>query len=381
MTYDFDKLHNRRQTSSIKWDKYGDKEVLPLWVADMDFAIAPEIIGAMQDRLEHPILGYTRPSEELVSGLQKHLKEEYLWDIEPDWIVWLPGVVSALAASVRAYATAGTEIITNPPIYHHFFQVHDASQNKLVQVPLTVKNKRWTYDLEAMRKACNEDTSMLMLCSPHNPTGTVFSREELQEITQIANSVGAVVVSDEIHCGLVLNEQTPHIPTAVAAADGGASVVTLMSSSKTFNLAGANCSYAIIQDEALRDQYRAACVEVMPFVGTLAYTAAEAAFKDGGKWRAALLDYLRGNHAYLSDELAGIKGLHLQQLDATYLAWIDATELGLNDTTGFFEGHGLGFSSGEQFGQPQFLRMNFACPRVTLEDAVGRIKKAVATLA
>jgi len=255
-------------------DKYGEKDVLPLWVADMDFSMAPEIAEALSERLRHPIVGYTHASERLMSGLRQHLKDEYSWDVDPDWLIWLPGVVPGLSASVRAFAKAKSEIVTNPPIYHHFFQVHDASQHTLVEVPLTIKENRWTYDIDAMRQACNENTSLIMLCSPHNPTGTVFTRDELQEITGIAKSVGAVVVSDEIHCGLVLNEKTPHIPTAVAA-DDASSIVTLMSSSKTFNLAGANCSYAIIPDEALREQYRASCVEVLPMVGTFGWKVAE----------------------------------------------------------------------------------------------------------
>lgn len=381
MNYDFDELHERRNTGSLKWDKYGDNDVLPLWVADMDFAMAPEIQQALQERLQHPVIGYTRPSEKLITSLQAHLQEEYSWKIEADWIVFVPGVVPGLSASVRAYARDNSEIVTNPPIYHHFFRVHDASRHNLVQVPLHIKDDRWTYDLPAMKKAITKETSLLLLCSPHNPTGTVFTPDELREVTEIANSVGAVVVSDEIHCGLVLNKETPHIPTAMAAADGGESVVTLMSSSKTFNLAGANCSYAIIQNEELREKFRAACAEVLPNTGTFAYTAAEAAFTSGEKWRRELLDYLRGNYAYLASEFDSIDGMKLHRLDATYLAWIDASKLGLNDTTGFFESHGLGFSSGEQFGQPQFLRLNFACQRSTLEEAMKRLRSALASLA
>lgn len=378
-SYDFDTLYNRRDTQSLKWDRYGERDVLPLWVADMDFAMAPEIRDAMLQRLEHPILGYTRASEGLVSALQSHLVEEFGWKIDPAWIVWIPGVVPGLSACVRAYAPAQSRIITNPPIYHHFFQVHDTENHTLVEVPLRVEGKRWTYDMDAMRKAVTQDTSLLMLCSPHNPTGTVFTRDELADICAIADSVGAVVASDEIHCGLVLNERTPHIPTAMAV-ENNSSIVTLMSASKTFNLAGVNCSYAIIPDQQVREKFESACAEVMPGVATLAYTAAEAAFTSGGVWRRGLQDYLRGNYAYLEQEFATIEGMELQALDATYLAWIDATRLGLNDTCGFFENHGLGFSSGEQFGQPQYLRFNFACPRATLEEALGRLRTALATL-
>ena len=378
-SYDFDTVHDRRNTQSVKWDRYGDRDVLPLWVADMDFAIAPEILDALHKRIEHPIFGYTKASADLASLLQSHLIEEFNWETDPEWIVWVPGVVPALSACVRAYAPEQSQIITNPPIYHHFFQVHDKQKHTLVQVPLRTENRRWTYDLDAMRNAVNKDTSLIMLCSPHNPTGTVFTRDELQEIVAIADSVGAVVASDEIHCGLVLNEKTPHIPTALAA-ENNKSIVTLMSASKTFNLAGLNCSYAIIPDEKLREKFQESVAEVMPIVATLAYTATEAAFRSGAGWRRELLEYLRGSFAYLEQEFAKIEGMELQALDATYLAWIDATGLGLNDTAGFFENHSLGFSSGEGFGQSQYLRFNFACPRATLEQAMQRLHSAVATL-
>lgn len=289
------------------------------------------------------------------------------------------GSCTGLVGLCQAYAPAQSRIITNPPIYHHFFQVHEADKHTLVEVPLRVDGKRWTYDMDAMRKAVTKDTSLLMLCSPHNPTGTVFTREELGQICEIADSVGAVVVSDEIHCGLVLNQNTPHLPTALAV-ENNSSIITLMSASKTFNLAGVNCSYAIIPDPQMREKFAAACAEVMPGVATLAYTAAEAALTSAAGWRRDLHEYLRGNFAYLEQEFAGIEGMELQALDATYLAWIDATKLGLNDTCGFFENHGLGFSSGEQFGQPQFLRFNFACPRATLEEAMQRLRAALASL-
>jgi len=357
MNYDFDVVYDRR-----------------------DFAIAPEIQQALADRLKHPVFGYTHASDGLYENLLAHLQSIYKWKVERDWIVWIPGVVPAMAASVRAYAPAGSDIITNPPIYHHFFQVHDPDKHSLVKVPLIISDGRWTYDLEAMAKAARPETAVFMLCSPHNPTGTLFTSSELAQVCEIAASCNAVVVSDEIHCGLVLSEQNPHVPTAVAAGQHANSVVTLMSASKTFNLAGLNCSYAIIQDEQLREQFIRACDEVVPFVGSLAYTATEAAFGQAEPWRLQLLAYLRENYKFLQQAFADIEGIELQPLEATYLAWIDASALNLNDTCGFFEQHGIGFSSGEQFAQPHYLRLNFACPRSTLEETVGRMKKAISTL-
>lgn len=379
MTNEFDRIWDRRNTSSIKWDKFAD-DVLPLWVADMEFAVAPAITDALAERIKHPVFGYTAASERLHELVVEHLQRLYGWEIEPDWIVWNPGVVAALAACVRAYATEGSSILTNPPIYHHFYQVHNPDKHRLIKVPLVKQQKRWTYDQAAIRNKVDSETSMFMLCSPHNPTGTLFSDTELQEICATAKDNGAIVISDEIHCGLVLSQNKRHVPTALAAADYSDSIVTLMSASKTFNLAGLNCSYAIISNPELRLKFTDACAEVIPFVGTLAYTATEAALLHAEPWRQNLLQYLRENYDYLKNEMSSIDGLELQDLEATYLAWIDATALGLNDTAGFFEQNGLGFSAGEQFEQPHHLRLNFACQRSMLEDAVSRIKSALATL-
>jgi len=380
MTYDFDTLLDRRNSNSIKWDKYGDQDVLPLWVADMDFAIAPEIQQALSDRLKHPVFGYTSASDALYDALIDHLERDYNWKVSRDWIVWMPGVVAGLSACVRAFVPDGGSVMTNPPIYHHFYQVHNPEKHNIKKVPLVCSEGRWTYDLKAMEVLANEKIDLFMLCSPHNPTGTLFKESELRRVCEIAQSCGAVVVSDEIHCGLVLPGQCSHVPTAIAADSYVDNIVTLMSASKTFNLAGLNCSYAIIPNAELRQTYVSACVEAIPFVGTLAYTATEAAFTSAESWRQELLNYLLGNYRYLQDEFATINGMELQTLEATYLAWIDASDLSLNDTTGFFEQHGVGLSSGEQFGQPQFLRLNFACPRSILVEAVERIRKARALI-
>lgn len=380
MTYDFDTLHSRKGTSSLKWDKYKNTDILPFWVADMDFAIAPEIQAALQRRMEHPIYGYTTAPDELVEAFVAHLESVYQWQVQADWLVWMPGVVPGLSAACRAYLSPGDEVMVNPPIYHHFFQVHDSERNQLLQVPLHKVQDRWTYNLDAIEAALTPQTRLMMLCSPHNPTGTVFTPEELNAVCTLAKNNNTVVISDEIHCGLVLNSDTPYTVTQLACPEYSNGIVTLMSQSKTFNLAGMNCSVAIIPDEQLRQQFSSACAEVMPMVSTLAYESASAAFKQGEPWRQALLEYLRGNYQYLQHEFAQIPGMTLERCDATYLAWIDATQLGLNDTQAFFEQHGVGFSSGEQFGESQFLRMNFACPKSTLEEGVDRIKRAVALL-
>ena len=380
MNYDFDTVISRENTGSMKWEAYGGRDVLPFWVADMDFAIAPEITAALKARMEHPIFGYTVASDELFDALTQHLVTEFDWRIEREWVVWVPGVVSALSACCRAYLKPGDHTMIHPPIYHHFFTVHDQQTQTLIEVPLVKRDDRWTYDLAAIEQAITAETRMMMLCTPHNPTCTVFEVEELRAVCALAEQHDIIVVSDEIHNELILNQSVRHVPTVKAVPDYQHKIVTLMSQSKTYNLAGMNCAYAIIPDPVLRKQYSDACFEVMPGVTTLAYESARAAFESGGPWRAALLDYLRDNYTLVADTLNAVPGLSVERCDATYLAWIDATGLGLNDAAAFFEERGVGLSGGEQFGQSGFVRLNFACPRAMLQTGLDRMVEAVSRL-
>lgn len=375
---DFDSVQSRKDTASLKWDRYRNRDILPFWVADMDFRVADPIQQALEARVSHGIFGYTLPPDGLSEAVIDHLGQQYDWQVDPDWIVWLPGVVTGLAVSCRAFCADGDEIVVNPPIYHHFYDSHELNRQAIVRVPLTRQNDRWTYDLPAMAAAFNENTRMLMMCSPHNPTGTVFTPQELNAVAALCQQHGVVMVSDEIHCDLVIDRNARHYPTGAACPEMSDQMVTLMSGSKTWNIAGLNCSFAIIKNADLRDKFKQAAQSIVPMVPPLAYVATQAAYRDGGAWRIALLDYLWGNFSYLREELDAVQGLRVEPIQATYLAWIDATGLGLEDTQGFFEQHGVGMSSGEQFGQAQYLRLNFACPRATLEEGIRRIKSAVA---
>ena len=378
---DFDTVISREGTGSLKWDIYKGRDVLPFWVADMDFKVAPPIQQALEERVRHGLFGYTIAPDELSTAVIAHLHSEYDWRVDPEWIVWLPGVVTGLAISCRAFCEDGDQVVVNPPIYHHFFDSHEANRQELVRVPLHKQDNRWTYDMEAMEAAFNDKTRLLMMCSPHNPVGTVFTPEELNQVAELCARHNVIMVSDEIHCDLVIDKQSKHYPTAAACPSMAGNIVTLMSGSKTWNLAGLNCSFAIISNPELRERFRKASQSIVSPVPPLAYCATLAAYRDGGPWRAELLEYLAANHAYLCEELSEVDGLVVEPIQATYLAWIDASGLRLNDTRGFFEEHGVGLSGGEQFGQPQYIRLNFACPRKTLEEGVRRIKAAVASLA
>ena len=376
----FDEIKPRENTASMKWDRYRDQDILPFWVADMDFEVAAPIQAAIEARIAHSIYGYTVAPDGMADAVIAHLQREYNWTVEPDWIVWSPGVVSGLAVSCRAFCHEGGEIVVNPPIYHHFYDSHLADQHKLIKVPLHKQNNRWTYDLQAMRGAFNDNTRLFMMCSPHNPTGTVFTPDELNAVAALCVEHDTIMISDEIHCDLVIDPQATHTPTAAACTEHADRIVTLMSGSKTWNLAGLNCSFAIISNPALRRKFKAASQSIVPNVPPLAYTATMAAYREGGPWRRDLLAYLADNFATIKSELGSVPGLIVEPIQATYLAWIDASELGLEDTQGFFEEHGVGLSSGEQFGQPQYVRLNFACPRSMLEEGIRRMRRAVETL-
>lgn len=378
---DFDTVTSRKNTASLKWDKYRDQDILPFWVADMDFKLAEPIQKAVEERVSHGVFGYTVAPDGLSDAIIAHLQNEYQWQVDPSWIVWLPGVVTGLAISCRAFCNDGDEIMVNPPIYHHFYDSHEVDRHQVVRVPLCRKEDRWTYDFAAMEAAFTDKTKLMMMCSPHNPTGTVFTSDELQSLAALCKKNNVIMISDEIHCDLVIDKSAKHYPTAAACPDMADNIVTLMSGSKTWNIAGLNCSFAIIKNAALRDQFRAASQSIVPIVPPLAYVATQAAYQEAGQWRAELLEYLAANYAYLQTELGAVPGLKVESIQATYLAWIDATELGLDDTQGFFEEHGVGLSSGEQFGQPNYIRLNFACPRETLVKGVERMKAAVSTLA
>ena len=379
--YDIDTVLSREGTASMKWDRYANADVLPFWVADMDFPVAPPIRRALEARLAHPIYGYTVAPEGLLEAVTAHLASEYDWQVEPEWLLWLPGVVPGLAASCRAFVGQGEEVIVNPPIYHHFFDSHEEARQRLVQVPLRrEEGGRSTYDVEAMRAAFTERTRLVMLCSPHNPTGTVFAADELRAVLDLCTGSETIVVSDEIHCDLVLDESVRHVPTALACPEHAHRLVTLMSASKTWNIAGLNCSFAIIADEEVRERFKGGCRGLVPPVPPFAFEATHAAYAEGGPWRQDLLDYLRGNLALIAEHVDGIPGLSLEPLQATYLAWIDASGLGLDDPQGWFEQHGAGLSDGAQFGRPGHLRMNFACPRDTLREGLERMREAVRIL-
>lgn len=382
MHFDFDTVPARLGTDSQKWQKYAGRDILPLWVADMDFKSSPAIIAALHDRVAHGVFGYARPVKSTVNAVVDALQRNYAWKIDPAWIVWLPGLVCGLNITAQAFAQAGEEVLTLTPVYPPFMSAPKNSARLSTQAAFVLRDGHWEIDWDALACAVTPRTKLFYLCNPHNPLARVWRREELIRLGEFCAQHHLVLCSDEIHCDLILDPTLHHLPAASLSPEISARTVTLMAPSKTYNVPGLGTSFAIISDPALRAQFIRASAGVVAEVTALGFTACEAAYRDSEAWRQALLTYLRGNRDFLLDYLAReIPGIRVEApIEATYLAWLNLEALHLADPVAHFETHGVGLSEGAYFGTPKghYVRLNFGCPRATLAEALHRMKTAVA---
>ena len=364
----FDTPIDRRNTDSIKWSKYAGRDILPLWVADMDFAAPPAVLDALQQRIAQGVFGYGGAWPSLTESVLTHLETEYGWSIEPEWIVWLPGLVSGLNIACRA---VDGEVLTATPIYPPFLSAPHFSGRRLNRAELACSDGDWHWDKIALKNALTAATRLFLLCHPHNPVGRCWNRAELLDLAAFAEENDLIVCSDEIHCGLILDPEKRHIPFASLSPDAAKRSITLMAPSKTYNIPGRS--------------FQQAMNGIVPHVNVLGLAACEAAYRDCTEWHRELLAYLAGNRDRLTaatqgDFLRGAvnagKRVKMSHVEATYLAWIDVRQLGLVHPAAHFEAHGLGLSDGADFGAPGWLRLNFGCPRSTLEEALKRFSKA-----
>lgn len=369
----FDTVIDRRSSDSEKWRKYADRDILPLWVADMDFAAPPAVLAALHRRLEHGVLGYGGAWPSLTESVLTHLENEYAWHIEPEWIVWLPGLVSGLNVACRSI---DGDVVTAAPIYPPFLSAPHLSGRRLNRIDLACTGTRWHWDIAALQQATRPESRLFLLCHPHNPVGRCWSRDELQALAGHAEAHDLIVCSDEIHCGLILDEDKRHIPFASLSPAIAQRTITLMAPSKTFNIPGLGCAFAIIADPALRRRFERTMLGIVPHVNVLGLAACEAAFRDGGDWHRELIAYLRGNRDRVAAVMSGLPGIRMASVEATYLAWLDIRDLKLEHPAAHFEAHGLGLSDGAAFGAPGWLRLNFGCPRTTLDEALRRFERA-----
>ncbi len=365
---------------STKWNKYAGRDVLPLWVADMDFAAPPAVIAALQERVAHGVFGYGQPWPSLGDAVVEHLDREYGWAIDPTWIVWLPGLVTGLAVASRAVGAPGDAVFTATPVYPPFLHVPVEAGRRLAPLPLALAGGRWGWDFAACDGALKAAKPALwLLCHPHNPVGRAWDEQELRQLAALADRHDVVVCSDEIHCDLILDPSRRHIPFASLGPEVARRTITLMAPSKTFNVPGLGCAFAVIPDVRLRRDFRTAMHGIVPHVNILGLVACEAALREGGPWRRELLAYLRRNAEAVQSFVAGQPALATTPVEATYLAWIDARGMGVADPARHFEAAGVGLSDGADFAAPGFVRLNFGCRRVLLDEALTRMGAALRT--
>jgi cystathionine beta-lyase len=371
--FNFDQVIDRRGGDSFKWNKYGERDVLPMWVADMDFAAPPALIAAVQKRVEHGVFGYAEPWPSLIDAVLGQLQRAYRWRIEAEWLVWLPGLVSGLNVACRAVPGG---VLTATPVYPPFLSAPRLSGRPLSTASLCLKQGEWGWDFSALEAALTPDTRLFLLCHPHNPVGRAWSERELEALAEFCKRHDLIVCSDEIHCGLLLDADRQHLPLACLDVEIARRSITLMAPSKTYNVPGLGCAFAVIPDATLRRTFVRAMSGIVPHVNVLGLAACEAAYRDCADWHAALIGYLRRNRDTMEIAVEAMPGLAVGHVEATYLAWIDARGLKVDDPALFFEEAGVGLSRGDDFGLPGWVRLNFGCSAATLNLALDRMQIA-----
>ncbi len=378
MTFDFDTPISRRGTGCIKYDRR--PELDPYWVADMDFASAPAIIEAMHRRVDHGVFGYAQAHEGLNDAILSYLKERRNAIVPMEYIVHLGGLVPALSLTARAYCKAGEALMTCTPVYPPFIGVHHDADLKLITVDHIHVDGRWIFDWEAMEKSVTPDTKVFLLCNPQNPLGRVFSKDEIIKLAEFCEAHDLVLVSDEIHCDLIFDEAaTPHFSALNLPARFSNRTVTMLSPSKTWNIAGLGYAFTVIPDASLRRRFMAARGHTLTEINALSYYAAEAAYRHGEPWRKELVAYLKSSRDTFVDFIgSNCPAIKVLPGEATYLAWLDARGLGTDKPAHQFEQKaGLFLSEGTFFGWPGWFRFNFGCPRARMLEGLEKIAGAL----
>lgn len=376
MKFDFDTPVERIGTWSTRWDRYAGRDVIPLWVADTDFRAPPSVLEALSERIRHGVLGYTAPPPELRAAIVERLARLYSWHVAPEWIVFIPGLVPGLHHAARALIPPQARVVVPRPVYQHVKGAPQLAGRNVTEVPLVLQAGRWVFDVDSVKKSLSQRPAAFFLCNPQNPGGTVFTRAELARLAEASGD--ALIISDEIHCDLILDAHCRHVPIASLSPEISRRTVTLMSPNKTFNFPAAGCAWAIIEDPTLR---KAFSIDVdahyLPSASVFGYIAALAAYRDGDAWLAAQLDYLRGNRELVDEFVKKLPQISVAHVEATYLAWIDCSALGVENPQAFFLKNGVALSPGAQFGEPGFVRLNFGTQRKVLGKALERMSSAI----
>jgi cystathionine beta-lyase len=380
--FDFDTVVSRRKTDSVKWSRYPDN-VLPLWVADMDFPSPAVVMAAIEKRLAHPFFGYAGEDKLLISSICDWVLNRHGWKIEPEWILLMPGVVTGMNWTAQTFLNPGDTLCFHTPVYPPFFHVPEFAGANTIKIPMIVLGNQYQIDFELFENSLNPSVKLFILCNPHNPIGRVYTKLELERINEICIKKGVLVCSDEIHSDLVFSGHR-HIPLASLSESAAQNTITLMAPSKTFNIPGLHFSFAVIPNKSHREVMEASRKGVIGCPTMLANEAAHAVYATSADWLDELLAYLEENCDFLDDFLK----IHLPEIDmikpeGTYLAWLDCRKLELlPDPFNFFlKKAKVALNDGQSFGESGkgFVRLNFGCPRSTLTDALVRMANAVRT--
>jgi len=386
----FDEVYDRRNTRSMKWDAiesvFSSNEVLPMWVADMDFKPPQAVNDAIIKRAEHGIYGYTFIDEDVKNTIVNWQKERHHWDIKQDWLSFTPSVVFSLHMAVQALTDPDDKILIQTPVYTPFYSVIEEHGREVVKNPLVYEDKYYTIDFDDFEEKLKSGVKAFILCSPHNPVGRVWKKDELEEMARLCLKYDVLIISDEIHSDLLFPGQT-HIPMASLSEEISEQTVTCMAPSKTFNLAGLQVSYIITQNTDKRQKIEnMMSKQGINGLNTMANTALEAAYTHGASWVDELREVLKGNLDYVTEMLeTHTDTLKVIRSEGTYLVWIDCSALGMSskDLNQFMIHEAkIGLNAGVNYGEEgdQFMRMNIACPKSTVEEGVNRIIQAVQSL-
>ena len=392
MTFDFDKLVELRNTHSSKWDNMAERcrldapDAIPMWVADMDFEAPPPVVAALRGELERGVFGYYDSNRTWREAASEWSERRHGWQPDPDWFSPTPGIIAALGMILQEFSDAGDEIIVFSPVYHAFRYIIEANDRVIVNVPMPEEQGRYRMDVDRLADMITPRGKIVILCSPHNPCGRVWSREELRTVAQFCIDRDLILVSDEIHQDLVY-PGARHIPTALAAPEVMDRLFTLTAVTKTFNLAGAHVGTAITSNPELRKRLDARLKAAGMFsIGRFGMVATEAAMREGDAWLDALIPYLEANRDHFAAGIArAVPGARAMHLEATYLGWVDFSGTGLEpgDVLDRITNKArIGVSPGPQFGPggEHHQRMNFAMPRARLDEALGRLQEAFSDL-
>jgi cystathionine beta-lyase len=381
MAENFDNIIDRLHSDSIKWNVFPE-DVLPMWVADMDFLSPPAVINTLVERTQHGVFGYAAEPKDMDEIVIRWISNQYKMQVEPQHLLYVPDVVTGLNMASRAFLSPGDGLMFQTPIYPPFFGIGGPIDLQNHTVDLVQKTDgSYVIDFHALEKGLKKNTKMFLLCNPHNPVGRVLTRPELEQIAAFCSQHDLLLCSDEIHCDLIYAENT-HIPIMSLGEDIAQRMVMLIAPSKTFNIAGLGFSVMIIKNKDLMDQMKRTFSGILPHPDLLAVQAARAAYLSGHTWLQELISYLQGNRDYLYEFVRSeLPGISMVKPEGTFLAWLDCRKMPFGDDpfSFFLTNAKVGLNNGIDFGSAGkgFVRLNFACPRVTLEEGLTRMQQAV----